>query len=68
MNPEKNHTNIINFFWIGAEVSPVEILSFNSCLKNNMVPMLWCYEEIKNLPEGVISRDANENLNQEKIK
>lgn len=62
------YRNPINYFWIGSRFSPIEILSFKSCLKNGMTPILWCYETIENLPKGVILKDANQIIPEEKIK
>lgn len=59
--------NTINYFWIGSRISPLEILSFKSCLKNGMTPILWCYETVENIPQGVILCDANSIITKQRI-
>ena len=58
----------VNFFWIGNSVSPVEILAFKSCLSNSMTPILWSYENISDLPNGVCVKNANEIIPYSEIK
>ena len=49
---------VIDFFWIGSKVTPVEVLTFQSCISNNMQPVLWSYEKVENVPDFVIVKDA----------
>ncbi len=57
-----NKTNlpIIQSLWIGTELSLLEKLSITSFIKNNHKYILYTYDKIINLPEGVIIKDANE--------
>ncbi|MDQ0640910.1 hypothetical protein QF042_004475 [Pedobacter sp. W3I1] len=56
---EEIYLNPIHLFWIGSKFSPIEILCCKSCLKQGMTPVLWCYQEIKGIPAGVVIEDAN---------
>jgi mannosyltransferase OCH1-like enzyme len=51
---------VIKGLWIGKELSPNEILCVNSYLKNNHEFELYIYKPIKNIPESVTIKDANQ--------
>lgn len=59
--------NIIKTLWIGPSLSLLEQLSLKSFLRNGYKVELFIYDEVKNIPEGIIIRDANTILNKEKI-
>jgi 4-hydroxybenzoate polyprenyltransferase len=50
---------IVNGLWIGNELSVLEHLTINSFICHGHEFHLWVYENIKNLPEKVVVRDAN---------
>lgn len=52
----------INTFWIGKEFSTLEILSVKSHLLVGHNVVIWSYEDIKNVPEKAIIKDAREIL------
>jgi hypothetical protein len=52
----------IHFVWIGPELSLLEQLTIKLYQRQNMNPILWAFDEIKNVPEGVLMFDANEIL------
>ena len=60
-------TNTIQALWIGSELSNIELLSINSFIKNGHVYHLYCYDKIKNIPDGVIVKDGNEILDKSEI-
>ena len=60
-------SNIIQTLWIGDTLSDMEILSLSSFIKNNMEVHLYCYEDIKNVPEGVIVKSGTDILPKEDI-
>lgn len=56
-----NDTNrIINGFWKGKPLSPIEVLSIKSYLQNGHEFHLYTYDSLKNVPEGTIIKDAGE--------
>ena len=59
--------NIIKTLWIGPSLSLLEQLSLKSFLRNGYKVELFIYDEVKNIPEDIIIRDANTILNKEKI-
>lgn len=60
-------SNIIQSLWIGPELSNLEKLCLKSFIDNGHEFHLYTYCEIKNIPEGVIIKDANEILNENEI-
>jgi len=60
-------SNIIQTLWIGDTLSCMEILSLNSFVKNDMEIHLYCYEDIKNVPDGVIIKDGKDILPKEDV-
>lgn len=53
---------IIQGLWIGSELSKMELLCIKSFLYHGHEFHLYIYDPIKNIPEGVIVKDANEIL------
>ena len=60
-------SNIIQSLWIGSELSKLEQLCFKSFIDNDHTFHLYTYGEVKNVPKGVIIKDANEILNENEI-
>ncbi|WP_104384987.1 glycosyltransferase [Sphingobacterium sp. HMA12] len=54
------NNNIVRSLWIGSTLSKIELLCINSFLQNGHDFYLYIYDEIKNIPEGVKIRDANQ--------
>lgn len=64
----KNENKIIHSLWIGMELSPVELLTINSFIKNGHEFHLWVYEIISTpLPEGVKLKNASEIIPKDKV-
>jgi len=58
--PEPGESNqIIQGLWIGAELSVMERLSIISFLKNGHDYHLYTYDDLPNVPDGVVIKDAN---------
>jgi mannosyltransferase OCH1-like enzyme len=53
---------VVQGLWIGPELSVLEQLSLASFIRNGHQYHLYVYDEMKNIPEGTIVRDANEIL------
>ena len=53
---------IIQGLWIGSELSEMERLSISSFLMNGHEYHLYVYDDLKNVPEKVVIKDANEVL------
>lgn len=51
--------HVFNSFWAG-ELPPYARLAMNSYVKQGYKFLLWTYEQLDNVPEGVIIKDANE--------
>jgi hypothetical protein len=60
-------SNIIQSLWIGSELSKLEQLCLKSFIDNGHEFHLYTYEEVKNIPEGVIVKDGNEILDESEI-
>jgi len=58
---------VIQSMWIGSELSAMERLSISSFLRNGHQYHLYVYDEVKNLPEGVILKDASAIITPDKI-
>src|SRR2546421_1648501 len=58
---------IIQGLWIGSELSVMERLSINSFLRNGHEYHLYTYNDLPNVPDGIVIRDANEILPASKI-
>ena len=55
----KNNLEKIGSLWVGDKLSNLEILSIKSFILNGHPYHLHVYNDIKNIPEGVILEDAN---------
>jgi Alpha 1,4-glycosyltransferase conserved region/Glycosyltransferase sugar-binding region containing DXD motif len=53
--------------WIGAELSKMEQLCITSFLKNGHEFHLYAYDEVKNIPEGAVLKDAGRIIPPDKI-
>jgi mannosyltransferase OCH1-like enzyme len=53
---------IVQGLWIGSDLSAMEYLSISSFLKNGHEYHLYVYDNIGNIPEGTIVKDASEIL------
>ena len=60
-------SNIIQSLWIGKPLSKLEQLSIKSFIDNGHEYHLYVYDNIQNIPEGTIIKDANEILNKDEI-
>ena len=60
-------SNTIQGLWIGDKLSTMERLSISSFIKNDNEYHLYVYEDIDNLPDGVVIKDGNEILTEEQI-
>lgn len=59
---------IVHGLWIGENLSKLELLTINSFINNGHQFYLWLYKPINNiLPEGVICKDANTIIPENKI-
>ncbi|WP_426328046.1 glycosyltransferase [Pedobacter sp. R-06] len=65
---EENFIDPVHFFWIGAEISPIEKLAFQSCIKAGMTPLLWCYNAFEDVTKGTIIKDASTILSRDEVK
>lgn len=61
------HQIDINMLWIGDELSDLELLSIKSHQKVGHNVTLWSYNPLKNIPEGVDLKDANQILEKKYI-
>ena len=59
--------NIIQCLWIGDKISRLEKLSINSYLKNDNEVHLYTYDNIDDLPDNTILKDANSVIPRHKI-
>jgi len=53
---------IIQGLWIGPELSIMEQLSILSFLENSHEYYLYVYDDVRNIPDGTVIKDANEIL------
>ena len=53
---------IIQTLWIGNSLSNIEIYSLKSFLNTGHIVHLYIYNEIDNIPDGVVVKDGNEIL------
>lgn len=53
--------------WVGNKVSKIEYMSYNSFIKNGFQYVLYTYEDVSGLPEGVIVKDANKIVDEKSI-
>lgn len=67
MNKNQNSLPIIQSLWIGGSLSVMEQLCISSFISNGHTFHLYTYGDIKNAPDGVIIKDANEIINSDRI-
>lgn len=53
--------------WIGDQLSTMEQLCINSFLQNGHEFHLYIYDDVQNIPQGAIIKDANKILSSDKI-
>lgn len=58
---------IIQSFWHGSELSTMELLCIESFINHGHAFHLYCYDEIKKIPEKCVLFDANKIVSQDKI-
>ena len=58
----------VHMLWIGDALSELELASIRSFLKNGFIVNFWIYNAVKNVPDGVVLRDANEIIDGVKIR
>ena len=52
----------VHMLWIGERLSQIEQMSCKSYLKHGFEVNLWAYDDVRDVPEGVELKDANEVL------
>lgn len=57
----------IHYFWIGNELSQMELLALKSASKQGHQPTIWTYDSISNLPSSVVVRRGEDVLPKQKI-
>lgn len=57
----------INYFWIGDQLSPMELLTIRSCYQHQHQPVVWSYNNILNLPQFAVLKDASTVMDYEKF-
>jgi hypothetical protein len=57
----------IQSLWVGDALSTMERLCLNSFIKNGHEFHLYTYNEVKNVPDGVIIKNANEIIPEEQV-
>lgn len=58
----------INFLWVGGYLNKLGKLGLKSFLDNDHEVAIWLYDKnCKNIPDGVIKKDASEILNPDKV-
>lgn len=60
-----NHT--FKTLWIGPKLSPLEQLCIRSFIAKGANYELYCYEDVQDVPEGCIIKDANKILSKDAI-
>ena len=55
-------SNKIQTLWVGNKLSTMERLCLSSFVHNDHSIELYSYEDIENVPDGVVIRDGNEIL------
>jgi mannosyltransferase OCH1-like enzyme len=59
--------NIIQSLWVGPELGNMETLCIRSYLANGHDFHLYTFDEVRNIPEGTVVKNANDILPKEKI-
>lgn len=62
-----NSNAIIQSFWVGPRLGPMEVLCIHSYLENGHDFHLYTYEEVQNVPKGTIIKDANKIIRRNEI-
>ena len=57
----------IQMLWIGNKLSKIEKLSIKSFLENGHKVHLYCYDDVRNIPFGTKTMDANKIVSKDKI-
>ena len=60
-------SNIIQSLWIGSSLSKLEQVCLKSFIDNGHEFHLYTYEDVDNIPEGIIIKDGNEILDKSEI-
>lgn len=60
LHREKGVAEQFHSLWIGAKLGETELLTLKSFLEKGHRINLWTYNEIKNVPEGILLRNAND--------
>ena len=60
-------SNTIQTLWVGNKLSTMERLCLASFVHNGHPIELYAYEDIENIPDGVVLRDGNEILSEDLI-
>ena len=64
---EELDKQVAKSLWIGDRLFPQHIISINSFIQNGFVYNLYVYDDVKNVPSGVILCDANDIIPKEEI-
>ena len=64
---EELDKQIAKSLWIGDRLFPQHIISINSFIQNGFEYNLYVYDDVKNVPSGVILCDANEVIPKDEI-
>lgn len=59
-NPAENKLPVLATLWIGSSLSFLEVMCLKSMLRQGHHVVLYSYQDVANVPEGVECRDANE--------
>lgn len=65
--PTSDGLPVIQSLWIGESLSVMEQLSITSFLSNGHEFHLYAYDDVKNVPEGTVLKDASEIISPDKI-
>src|SRR5215813_6559365 len=58
---------IVQGLWIGPHLSVMERLSIRSFLANGHEYHLYVYDQVENVPEGAVLKDANEVFDKSRV-
>ena len=64
---EELDKQVAKSLWIGDRLFPQHIISINSFIQNGFEYNLYVYDDVKNVPSGVILCDANEVIPKDEI-
>ena len=54
-NYNATSSSVIHGLWIGNKMSALELLTIHSFLQHGFQFHLWTYQQIENIPNGIIS-------------